>query len=974
MSRSGAAAADLLKGYGALESQIVDLTQPNDPRALPYLDLRRAAPGWSAPLVLESQGRPCVHVFDARKESSEALPQWCWRIALRGDGAWVGVLEPGRLRIYSVGRGGDDVTPILVHVARDGEWALPKFLNDATAGESDVPRRRYLANLLQGSAAQATALGLSDVDSLSLVGRGLFWRFLMDRSLLAGVRADEVCPGAATFEACLDSKARALRTFGWLDRTFNGGLLPFESAARSFPSEVFSRVLANIALGATETGQLRLPTDWSEVNFAYVPVGLLSEVYEAFVRDVDPAAARKHSIHYTPSHLVDFVVSQAFEQIAGGGRLRVLDPAAGAGVFLVTAFRKLVEREWRATGVRPRRKRIRAILREQLVGFDVDARALRLAELALYLTALELDPHPKPLDDLTFEELRGQVLFHVSPPLGSLGPVTDRHRGAFDVVVGNPPWNAAAESLSEKAEWVACSRSIVAERLGEEAAKTFELPDTNMDLPFVWRAMEWAKPGGRIALVLHARWLFGTSPRAVKARAEILCASRVTGILNGAALRSTQVWPKVSAPWSILFATNESPEPFGESAFQFVSPSLDVGLDSRQSRMRIDWNDAQVVATAEVVRQPWALKARFRGDRLAVRALATIQRIGVELGEYMESFGLRFRNGYQVRGKGRPTKDASHMLGVPDTKGASGIGFSVESHLLPKFSRDRLLHPRDPSLYKGPILLVPKSIPADPLAPRAMRSSVDLVYDAAFYGASLHKLGSAADELGRYLQLAIQSSAVTFVRLLTDPAFGVERESTYLESFNRVPIRPLEALEPRTRARIGSLSAKLARENSTELTREIDRFVFECLGLSSVEQDAVFDTLDTSLPVHAAKLRAAAACSAIERARFVATLQASLHEVLSASVLTTTVIERDDLRWAPWRVLEVRVGPTGGPQPAAMPFAEFLEAADQGGASLVVVRVSASSWLVGMLEAYRYWTVTRARLLASDLIDERSRS
>ncbi len=77
----------------------------------------------------------------------------------------VGVLEPGRLRIYRVGRGGDDVTPIPVETAREGEWALPKFLNDATAGESDVPRRRYLANLLQGSAAQATALGLSDVDA-----------------------------------------------------------------------------------------------------------------------------------------------------------------------------------------------------------------------------------------------------------------------------------------------------------------------------------------------------------------------------------------------------------------------------------------------------------------------------------------------------------------------------------------------------------------------------------------------------------------------------------------------------------------------------------------------------------------------------------------------------------------------------------------------------------------------------------------
>ncbi len=973
MKRSGARAADILSDYGALPSQIVDLAS-DDPRVLSYLDLRRPAPGWTEPSVVESQGRPCVHVFDARDDGAEALPQWCWRIAMRGDGAWVGVLEPGRLHVYRVGGGGDDVAPVHVETAQPGEWALPRFLHDATAGESDVPRRRYLASLLQRSAAQLKDLGLSDGDALSLVGRGLFWRFLMDRGLLAGLRADDICPGSASFETCLDTKARAIRTFGWLARTFNGGLLPFETSARTFRPEAFSRVLANIAHGATETGQLRLPTDWSEVNFAYVPVGLLSEVYEAFVREVDPLTARKHSVHYTPSHLVDFVVTQAFEQTDDASRLRVLDPAAGAGVFLVTAFRKLVEREWRSTGSRPKRKRIREILRDQLVGFDVDARALRLAELALYLTALELDPNPKPIGDLTFEVLRDQVLFHLPPPLGSLGPVAERHRGAFDVVVGNPPWNAMEGSLATKAKWVEGSRTLVSERLGTEAAETFDLPDTNADLPFVWRAMEWAKRGGRIALLLHARWLFGLSPRAVRARSDILRATRVTGILNGSALRSTRVWPKVTAPWSILFATNESPPEPRASAFQFISPTLDVQVDSRQARMRIDWNDSQLVAATEVLHDPSALKARFRGDRMAIRALASARRGGVELADYMAELGLELRNGYQVGGKARPMRDARHMVGLPDTKGAGRLGFEVRPQTLPTFSRDHLLHPRAPELFKGPLLVVPKSIPAAPLAARAIRSAGDLAYDATYYGVSLAKLGPDADILARYLQLVMQSSLLTFVQLLTDPLFGVERESTYLESFNRVPVRRMNELAPSQRARIGGLSSRLARGNSAELTREIDHFVFASLSLSNVERDAVFDTLETSHTVHEAKSRAAAPCSAEERARFATTLRASLDDVLSASGLVTTVRARADLAWSPWHVLQVRVASTANAEDVLAPRADFLEAADEGGASLVVVRTSASTWLVGILEAYRYWTVTRARLLASDLISERSRS
>src|SRR5262249_21267225 len=146
-------------------------------------------------------------------------------------------------------------------------------------------------------------------------------------------------------------------------------------------------------------------------NFSYVPVGLLSEVYEAFAYNLDAKKAASQSVHYTPSHLVDFIVSQALEQLPAGGKPRILDPAAGAGVFLVTVLRKLVEREWQETDNRPRRRRIRDILNKQIVGFDVDPSALRLAELALYLTALELDPKPRPLDELTFDELRGSVLF-----------------------------------------------------------------------------------------------------------------------------------------------------------------------------------------------------------------------------------------------------------------------------------------------------------------------------------------------------------------------------------------------------------------------------------------------------------------------------------------------------------------------------------------------------------------------------------
>lgn len=966
-----------LQAYGALSSQLVDVNSDEQPRVLDYLDLRAPSRGWRRPVVVENAGRPCVHVFDGREGVADTqIADWCWRIALRGDGAWVGVLEPGRLRVHKVDVIGNEVRPDVGISANRGDWVLPRFLNDMQAGQNDLARRRYLLDLLKNSAHEAIRLGMSETDALSLVGRGLFWRFLLDRGLLAGLGPKDVCEAAKSWPQCLDTKSRALQTFRWLDETFNGGLLPFEANPSKFSPDIFSGLLGNIAHGATSTGQLRLPTEWDEVDFSYVPVGLLSEVYEAFAHSMNGQEASERSIHYTPSHLADFIVTQAFAELPSGSRPRILDPAVGAGVFLVTAFRKLVEREWHEKGERPKRKRIRAILNKQLVGFDIDARALRLTELALYLTALELDPKPKPLNELKFEGLRGSVLFELSGAKykhGSLGPVEERFQGQFDLVVGNPPWTAKKiEAKKEKNAWVTYSRNIVLERLGEERARAFDFPDMNPDLPFMWRAMEWAKKGGRIALVTHARWLFGISPSSTQARNNLIQATRITGILNGAALRNTKVWPNITATWCVVFATNDRPEPFDQAAFHFISPALETETDSMQARMRIDWLDAQIVLASDVVDCPWTLKTRFRGNRLAGHALASMQQRGEQLGQYLQRLGTRFRNGYQVIEKGKQL-DASHMLGMPDTKNAGSLGFVINAKALPRFNRNTLRFPRDPSIFYGPLLLVKEAVPSDRLMPRASRADCNVAFHESYHGVSFSRV-EKPELIARYLQLWLQSSAMVFVELLMDGRYGIERDGIHQESLELLPVVPLEELNANQHDQVMELSERLANGLTSDLADEIDAFIFGTFDLPDIERVAIRDTLETALPSTRSKRRAVLSPNESERESFIVTLRDSLHSVLSASGLVTNVRERSDLRRAPWRFVEINVSHDGRWSDVELPARTFLEEADTSGASLVVVCANKNTWFIGLLDRFALWTRTRAHLLASDLISERSSS
>jgi hypothetical protein len=435
----------------------------------------------------------------------------------------------------------------------------------------------------------------------------------------------------------------------------------------------------------------------------------------------------------------------------------------------------------------------------------------------------------------------------------------------------------------------------------------------------------------------------------------------------------TNVWPEVDAPWCVLFATNEPPVPFERAAFQLLSPALDAEVEARQARMRLDWLDAQIVLASEVVEYPWTLKTRFRGNRLATRALESMRRRGEELGRYLQRLGTEFKNGYQIGGKAGKQLDASHMKGMPDTKDAGPLGFVVDVAALPKFKRDTLLFPRDPSIYKRPLLLTRKSISSDRLAPRASRADADVAFHESYHGISLSGV-EEPDVVARYLQLWLQSSAMVFVELLTDALYGIERDAIYKESLELLPVIPLGALNADQRARAMGLSNRLANGLSDELADEIDTFIFDTFDLSSVEREAIRDTLDTALPSTESKRKAVKAPSEPERSRFIDTLADSLHSVLSASGLRTMVRERVDFRRNPWRIIEASTSPDGvwsGDEP---PMQAFLEEADANGAALVIVRANETTWFIGLLERYALWTPTRARLLATDLIVERSSS
>jgi hypothetical protein len=1002
------ALTDQLRAFGAHPSSVLSL-RDSSPMLVPYAALLRArAKGDEVLNALEGvytwQGAPLVYLADgALVGQDNQLIGLRRRLALRGDAPYLGLLTPGRLTIYTLDL--DRCQPSELQHTRfvaHHEASPVTFAHLAAATSQERTRRsditEVLLKLLRAGLKTLVATGVTPPQAFSLVGRALFTRFLADRRLLPEPRLT----GAAT---SFDDPATAEETSTWLDEVFNGDFLPLDGLIWSQLSGVAFQALGNILRRAPE-GQLWLgwDEDWRFIDFAHVPVGVLSQVYQSFVHSYHPKKGWQEGVYYTPTRIADRMVAESFAALRREGRAvqaKVLDPAAGAGVFLLTAFRQLVAERWLHDGEPPDTQTLREILYGQLVGFDINEEALRFAALGLYLMAIELDPEPEPVTRLGFKALRHQVLRNVRERegehcAGSLGAaVGPEHEGAYDLVVGNPPWTGATRIPD--AVWAEVEATLRRSR-----GRDVVIPNRVQDLPFVWRAMDWARQGGQIALALHGRLLFQHGDNMHAARSDIFESLDVTGVINGTSLRETHVWPEVRSPFCLLFATNRAPGP--GSALRFVSPMLEAA-PNREGRMRIDAAQAPFIRHADIVADPRVFKVLFRGTELDREVLARWQTWPTLEEHWATLFGrsrgkpAQVGNGYQrLRESSRTRKDetlpgvsAARLADRPHLVGHDlGPGLRVTPSAIEPYALDRMprLHERrDPDLYRGPLLLISESRMAGLGRLNIHIVEHDLVFNQSFYGWSAHGHPEAW-LLVQHLALLLSSRVALWHVLMTSGKFGFEREATELTGvLYEMPVVPLEALTATDRECIPELFQALAQDRSASTPqrtgplfepslpappegawRDLDAWAARVYGLAPSDLEVIHDTLKFNLPFAENLRQAQAPSTPSERAAFCEALRREVEPWAQREGKTLEVEELPLPEGSPWRVVRLSAG---GASDVTPDWPALVRLADAQGASELIMPVpGAQMLLLGRLHHARMWSGSRARLCARQVVWE----
>ncbi len=1006
------------------------------PAQLNYLDLLPRSGGAARiTAVAEHQGTALLYLVDGADDPlGDELPILQRTLANRSDPAWLGVVTAGTLEIYPIGfhAGRKQSKPVAKEKA--GTANAPLFFQSLVHGtfaktnplkSSDYVFESIFHLLEQTSEAFVPTELLEPLDVLSLSGRALFFRFLLDRKIVIESDLPEVCPAAKTnLRDAFASAEHAAQTSAWLDVTFNGDFLrlidesiPHDDhparlkAYLDFYQRIDERTSGKIflhlqaILNGWRDMQPELPLDWNDFDFAHIPVGVLSQVYESFSHRADRPTAKRTSVHYTPRTIVRLMVDEAFAAVKEKSAAQVLDPSCGAGIFLVLTFRRLVHEHWLSKGERPDTRAIQRILYQQLRGFDISESALRLAALGLYITAIELNASTRPPKSLKFpKNLRDTVLHHFGDehpqpgvyPLGSLGSrVPAEFDQAFDIVIGNPPWtrlreddpinadteeedDAPEEQAGQRTEaandvFTQIARRVLAGRDLDALATSYENPDNNPDLPFLWRSMEWAKHGGVIALAMPARLFQRTSGKGLEVWRAIMRSVAITGLMNGADLRKTAVWDAVDMPFCLLFARNAKPA--SDQHFYFSTPSYDPKLNHR-GLFRIDYESAYPISTARVERQPWILKALSLGTWLDVEVMESILTAFPQtLGQYWQAWDapmVKTGQGYNISPKLKQNPD-EFLADLKDFKKPEA-GFVIEYHQLRTFfdkhNRKTAHMPRTEALYQPPLVIVPKSPGDDPKTPKAYLSTQTLAFSQIYYGYSCagHPEG---ETLACLIHIVAHSALFRYFAPLVSSSQGSDRMMFTKKDLDALPFPDPSKLNARTKATIRTLAHRLETE-ATKPWDELNDFIFKLYGLDETSAQVIRDTLFSAASYRKQGRDAFAPPMTEHRDAFSAELREALEpffEVCGESLTIREPAFQQDVWREPWFFIELSRGNIRLPTNLSL-LNQAMDAANESAASRIIVRApNQAGLLLGVLSQRRWWTRSRARLIARHLIN-----
>ncbi len=735
------------------------------------------------------------------------------------------------------------------------------------------PEERVDRVLLNNLMESHRLLGEEDlpVDAAqALLVQAMFVAYLEDREII----------GQEYFLAATNARATDFETtlaggdvesveqlFATLRKDFNGDLFV---APCSFEVEGCGPVLeashltilARFRSGREEMrgsgGQYRI---WP-YNFKYIPVELISAVYDQFLSKGEPGARRERGAYYTPMLLADVVVSQVWSRLPADVKEngRFMDPACGSGIFLVRLFQRLCDHR-RAVRCASRISWDELVgIARNLRGWDLDGGAVRVAVFSLYVALLEEVTPPdirrlmkrgRMLPELHEETIRHGDFFSVLP-----------EEAPADVVCGNPPWSSRRGESYSSLEW--CRRELL------------PAPSREQAWPFVWKSLRHLRNDGVVAFLLPAMaFLHNHSGQAVKARKRLMRKARLFTVVNFADMRF-QLFDHAVRPAALLLFGRAAPEGT-DYRFEYLTPKADLNLKSR-SLITLGSTDRCLLDSRVAEADPSIFKKRLRMSEPEARLFNYLSQFPC-LGDLVVQFGSfshqkRLAQDQWMIGQGFKPSRAERRSDTTYHEEHSGV--VAKSPYLPikKFRglarsdeglrpwKDGMVHRRGfEAGFKGPRVVIPQGVAIIGGGERLRAAYVErpMTFQHVIQAVVVPR---GDERRGMLLAGLLNSRLMLWFAFHGTSSFGADRPKVQQTELLRLPFPEPDHLPDRERARsaadglvdviegrLRSIGAPVGIESrEQDVLEEIDRLAYEFFCLSEEERIVIDETVDYVIP------------------------------------------------------------------------------------------------------------------------------
>ncbi len=489
-------------------------------------------------------------------------------------------------------------------------------------------------------------------------------------------------------------KKMCIRFFEGLGSAINGKIFKLTPQEKEEIEKINQARLAEFLDAKRDKDQLVF---WKLYDFNYVPVELISRIYEEFI-------PKRKDITYTPAHLANFMVDECMPISAPQKNFRLIDVSCGSGIFLVSAFKRMVQwwqkELYKKTGKikKPTIKTIESILINSIYGVDLESEAARLTIFSLTVALCDMLDPTIMWDELTKEKLVDLSDNIIAQDFFDFLKTDER----FDLVIGNPPFNLPIKEETDKKK-IKEEKKKYWRELTEKVKLDFEIPDKNIALTFLQQAMKLLKKNGFLSLVIPSGPLLYNNT--LEYRWQFLNKYNVVRIFDFSSLTG-DLFEGRNYPVTVIFAQNIPPD---DKDILHVAVRRTIAAKEKLY-FEIDKYDLYYVPKELAKTEQLIWKANILGSGHLyhlVKRMWGLKKLGKYLKDKKKNDGWEYGEGYQcvVESTEKP-QEAPYLTGrkmIPTEKFISDF-INIEDT---KIVKDRLFHrPRNKKIFEGPHILI----------------------------------------------------------------------------------------------------------------------------------------------------------------------------------------------------------------------------------------------------------------------------